>query len=277
MLLLLEQLAPVGQLGDPAEVHDRDPVADVLDDAHVVGDEHVGQAELALELLEQVQDLRLDRHVEGRDGLVADDEVGLEDERPGDPDALALAAGELVWVAAGVPGRQADEVHHPTDLLVTLGGGPDPVDPQALADAVDDRRPRVEARIGVLEDHLHAASVGLEGRALERRQLRPVEPDRARRGFDQAEQQAPDRRLATARLADQAQGLAPADVEVHPVDRLDRPDRALEDAAVDREVLDEAADPDEWLGLGAGRGRAGRTPAAPGTVGAGSEGIAVMP
>ena len=97
-----EQVAPVGQLGDPAEVHHRDPVADVLDDAHVVGDEQVGQAELALELLEQVQDLGLDRHVERRHGLVADDEVGLEDERAGDADALALAARELVRVAAGV-------------------------------------------------------------------------------------------------------------------------------------------------------------------------------
>ena len=34
----------VGQLGDPAQVHDRDPVADVLDDAHVVGDEQVASA-----------------------------------------------------------------------------------------------------------------------------------------------------------------------------------------------------------------------------------------
>ena len=102
MLLLAEQLAPVGQLGDPAEVHDRDPVADVLDDAHVVGDEDVGQAELALELLEQVQDLRLDRHVERGHRLVADDEVRLEDERPGDADALPLAARELVRVAPRV-------------------------------------------------------------------------------------------------------------------------------------------------------------------------------
>ena len=62
----------------------------MLDDAHVVGDEQVGQAELALELLEQVEDLRLDRHVERGDRLVADDEVRLEDERPGDADALAL-------------------------------------------------------------------------------------------------------------------------------------------------------------------------------------------
>ena len=140
VLLLPEEVRPVGQLGDPAEVHHRDAVADVLDDAHVVGDEQVGQAELALELLEQVQDLGLDRHVERGDRLVADDEVRLEDERPGDADALALAAGELVRVAPGVVRLEADQVHHLADLLAALGVGADAVDAQALADAVADRR-----------------------------------------------------------------------------------------------------------------------------------------
>ena len=51
MVLLLEERPSVGQLGDPAQVHHRDPVADVLHDAHVVGDEQVGQPELALQLL----------------------------------------------------------------------------------------------------------------------------------------------------------------------------------------------------------------------------------
>ena len=45
---------------DPAEVHDSNAVADVLDHAHVVRDEDVGQPELCLERLQQVQDLRLD-------------------------------------------------------------------------------------------------------------------------------------------------------------------------------------------------------------------------
>ena len=165
MLLVPEQLATVGQLGDPAEVHDRDPVADVLDDAHVVGDEHVGQPELALELLQQVQDLGLDRDVERGDGLVADDEVGLEDERPGDADALALAARELVRVAACVVRLEADQVHHLGDLRPPLGVAAETVDAQPLADAVADRRARVEARVRVLEDDLHPPPVRLQGGA----------------------------------------------------------------------------------------------------------------
>jgi hypothetical protein len=75
----------------------------VADDAEVVADEEVGEAELGLQVLEQVDDLRLDRDVEGRDGLVADDELGPQGQGPGDADALALAAGELVREALGAP------------------------------------------------------------------------------------------------------------------------------------------------------------------------------
>ena len=109
-----------GQLDDPAQVHHRDPVADVADDREVVGDEQVGQAEPVLEPLEQVDDLGLDRHVEGADRLVGHDEVGLQGERPGDADPLALAAGELVRVAVGVVGVEADRRQQLADPLAAL-------------------------------------------------------------------------------------------------------------------------------------------------------------
>ena len=58
------------------------------------------ETEIAPQVHEQVEHLRLDRDVERGDRLVADEEVGLHGERPGDGDALALAAGELVRKAA---------------------------------------------------------------------------------------------------------------------------------------------------------------------------------
>ena len=60
-----------------------DPVAEVLDDRQVVADEQVGQVEVAAQVEEQVQDLALDRHVERRHGLVADDEVRARGRAPG--------------------------------------------------------------------------------------------------------------------------------------------------------------------------------------------------
>ena len=73
--------------------------ADVADDAEVVRDQQVGEAELVLQLAEQVDDLGLDRDVERRDRLVEDDQPRPQRQRPGDPDPLPLAARELVRVA----------------------------------------------------------------------------------------------------------------------------------------------------------------------------------
>jgi hypothetical protein len=82
-------------------------VAQTAHDGEIVRDEDQRQSELATKLHEQAHDLRLDRDVERAHGLVANDELGLEHERAGDGDALALAARELVRVtielAAGEP------------------------------------------------------------------------------------------------------------------------------------------------------------------------------
>jgi hypothetical protein len=71
----------------------------VPDDAQVMHDERVGQPELGLQVGEQGEHLGLDRDVERRDRFVGDHQLQVERERPGDPDPLPLAAGELVRVA----------------------------------------------------------------------------------------------------------------------------------------------------------------------------------
>ena len=63
----------------------------MTDDVQVVCDEDVGESEVALQVLQEVQDLRLHRHVEGRDGLIADDQLGVDGEGARDADALALS------------------------------------------------------------------------------------------------------------------------------------------------------------------------------------------
>ena len=104
----LEDLAHAAGLDDAALLHDHDVVGEVADHRQVVGDEDEGDAEVAAQVGEELDDLGLDRDVEGGDGLVGDDELGLQGEGAGDGDALALAAGELVRVALGVLGGEAD-------------------------------------------------------------------------------------------------------------------------------------------------------------------------
>ena len=61
-------------------------------------DEEIRESEPLLEIEQQIDDLRLHRDVERRDGLVADDERRLEREGARQPDALALAAAEFVRI-----------------------------------------------------------------------------------------------------------------------------------------------------------------------------------
>ena len=66
---------------------------------------------------------------------------------------------------------------------------------------------------------------------------------------------APERRLAAAGLADEADGLAAADVEVDAVDGLELAGGALEEALLDGEVLLQSADAEQ--DVVAGRSRVG--------------------
>src|SRR5918994_6073848 len=98
----------VGHLDDLAEIHDRYPVADMGDDAEVVRNEQVSEAEVALQSKEQIDHLGLNRNVEGRNGLVGNDQTWPECKGPGDADPLPLPAGELVRQHSHLVAIEAD-------------------------------------------------------------------------------------------------------------------------------------------------------------------------
>ena len=91
---------------DPAEVHDRDPVCDVPDDGQIVRDEQIGDAELTPQTGQEVDHLRLDRDVERAHWLIANDQIRVDSDRPGDPDPLALHTAELARVSAREAGSR---------------------------------------------------------------------------------------------------------------------------------------------------------------------------
>lgn len=71
------------------------------DEREVVAHEHHREAQLLLQLVQEVDDLLLHGHVEGRGGLVGDDDL-VARQRHGDEHALALAARQLVGVESSV-------------------------------------------------------------------------------------------------------------------------------------------------------------------------------
>ena len=93
MLGVADHLIGRAVLHDPTQIHNGDAVGDVLYHREVMGDEQIGQALLLLQLLQKVDDLRLDGNVQSGNTLVADHKLGVDSQGAGNADALALAAG----------------------------------------------------------------------------------------------------------------------------------------------------------------------------------------
>ncbi len=81
----------------------------------------VGQAELLLQVGQQIQHLRLDRYVERRHRFVGDDQRRVEHQRTCNRDALALATGEHVRITLVVFGPQPDPLQHRPRSLLAFG------------------------------------------------------------------------------------------------------------------------------------------------------------
>ncbi|MGX1154842.1 hypothetical protein RKD39_002420 [Streptomyces albogriseolus] len=252
VLGLAQHFADAAALHGPARVHHQQVVGHVGDDAEVVGDEDDRGPELLLEVLEQVEDLRLDRHVQGRGRLVGDQQVGVADQRHGDHGALAHTAGELVRVVVHTgPGlRDADLGQHLDRPLPGLPLGGAGVLHERLGDLPAHRVVRRERRQRVLEDHRDLVAAELLHLLLGGGdQVAPLEDDLAldggALGVVQTEDGQVGHGLAGARFAHDAEGLAALDVEGQSVDRLD-------DAVLGGEPHPQVADREE--GARPGRG-----------------------
>lgn len=87
----------------------RDLIADVFNDGEIVGNEKVGEVKFFLEVHQKVDDLGLNRDIEGTDRLVANNKLRFDGESAGNADALALASAKFVGEAAGVGRVEADK------------------------------------------------------------------------------------------------------------------------------------------------------------------------
>ncbi len=242
-------------LDDLACIHDRDPVGDLDQQREVVRDEENGEATLALQILDLLQDLALHHDVERSRRLVHDHQLGLERERHRDDHALPHPAGELV-------GIRADPARVDPDELEQLAGTEDrvtPRDPLVRLHHVDELRTDahhgVEAVHRTLEDHRDVAPAelpellgALAGQFLTAKVDRS--PDDSGRRAEDLHDRVRDGALAAARLAGEADDLAGADLEVDSVDGAHRVCLAV--------LHLQAAHLDEHLGLAIVVGRRGR-------------------
>src|SRR6266545_416634 len=245
---VLVDVLRVAHLDDLPSVHDRDPVAHRPDHCEVVRDEEVREVELPLEIFQQVEDLRLDRDVESRYRLVADDQPGIESECARHSDALALAAGELVRVAVDEVRVEADDFEQPLRASPPRAAVTDPVDGERLGDDVADGHPWVQGGVRVLKDDLHLPPHLPQLRARHLRQVLAEEANRPGGRLQELKDAVAGRRLARARLAHEAERLTRVDLERDVVDGLDVIDRAVDQhTSLHREVLLQVLDDEQGL------------------------------
>ena len=219
---ILKQLVGAGKLQTLTQIHDHDVVGDVLDDAEVVGNEHIGQAHFVLQVHQQVQDLSLNGHVQRGHRLITDDELGIHGQGAGDADTLAAAAVQLVGIRRGIAAGQAHHVHQVRcvveDLLLC---GQRLVDEHVLGDDLDDGLTGVQAGVGVLEDDLELLTHLLHLAGVVLGDVLPVVEDLAGGRLDKPQNGAAQGAFSAAGLAHHADGLTGIDLHVDTVHRVE--------------------------------------------------------
>ena len=193
-----EQHLPPTGFHDAPLVHDGHSRAEESDDREIVRDEEVRKVVLALELAKEIQDLSLDRDVEGRHRLVEHDEARLGRERARHRDALTLPAGHLRWAATKELGAKSDELEQLDHTRPPGFPVPDPVHDEGSGDDRGDGAPAVERARGILEHRGQRPPYRPHLVASEPCQGTTLELDRPAIDLRQAEDGMGDRRLARA-------------------------------------------------------------------------------
>ena len=202
-----------------------DRVGDVAHDLQVVRNEQVGDAHFLLQIHQQVQHLRLDRHVERRHRLVGDDQPRIAASARARP--RCAAAGRRRTCADSADSARA--AGRPCAIIARAAsrraaGVEAGVDRQRLLEQRADLLARIERRVRILEHHLHQRPQPL--------QRRRVGVRRRRR------RRAAARRRSAARSSSPA---APASTCRSPIRR--RPRASCRRATRERHAVERAHEP----------------------------------
>ena len=86
------------QFHDPSQIHNGNTIADMFDDAQVMRNKNIGQMIFFLKLIQQIQYLRLNRHIQCGNRFIADHQFRRQRQGSGNIDSLSLPSGKFVWI-----------------------------------------------------------------------------------------------------------------------------------------------------------------------------------
>jgi hypothetical protein len=204
-----QHLAGRTRLDDLAAVQNKHLVAEVFHNREIVRDEEHGEAEFLAEVRQQVHDLGLDTDIKGAHRFVADEELRFDGQCPGDPDALALSAAELVGMTSRHFGPEADLGQQRGDAVGTPGGREiAKMDLQRLTDDRPDRHAGIQRSEGILKNVLDPAAKGSELLLGEGKDVLSLPEGLPGSRPDKFHERAADRCFTAAALPDKADDLS---------------------------------------------------------------------
>jgi hypothetical protein len=193
-----------GVVGVDAAIDAEDALAEVIDDAEVVGDGEDG--ELGFEGFDGFEEPGFDGEVDIGGGFVEEEDLGFANEGAGDEDALALAAGEFGEGVLGV----VDEVHAFEGMVGGFLVFAGVATAEAIVDAAhEDDVAGGDGELGVEVEvlgHVSDAGGGVARGGAEDFDLAAI-------GFEEAEDEFKEGGFAAAVGADEAEGFAARDGE----------------------------------------------------------------
>src|SRR4029453_14113205 len=194
-----------------AVVEHRDAIRDLEDLRDLVTHHDRGEAELAVQLHDQVMDGVDQDRVQAGGRLVEEDDLGLGDQRPRDRHPLAHPARDLRRIL-GPHACEADLLELLLHAVVDLAGGEQALLPQREGHVVVDRH-GVEERTA-LEDDAVPVAYAVPVPPAPPGDLDALHHHGARVGSQQPDQVLEEHRLAAAAASDHHHDLAGGDVQI---------------------------------------------------------------
>ena len=152
---MCKQLVAGGHFNQITEIHNADSVAEVFYDRQVVRDEQNGKSELFTQIVQQVDDLRLNGNVQSGNRFVCNDKFRLHDDGTSHADTLTLTAGELVRITRRMLRNKAYHFQNFVNFFVYILFVLYALYNKAFGNDISDRHTRIQRCDRILEDHLN--------------------------------------------------------------------------------------------------------------------------
>src|SRR4051812_14288115 len=188
----------------------------MLNDGQIVGDEKIGHAGFALQIAQQIHNLRLNGNIQCAHGFITDNQLWFDGKSASNSDALPLTAAEFVRITHGVEWVHTHIAQQASDSFAARGGtARQMMNLQGFTNDLFNGHPRVERAIWVLKDHLEVPPQRPQLARAQVSNLDLVKDDSSRRWFEQTNNGSAQRCLAATAFTDKSHGFARRNAKAH--------------------------------------------------------------